>query len=140
MRWRIRLSPGSKVYTVFAVKVVFCSLTRNTLNFAEQHGNTNSASFCEILCIPRQKVKARRLSFTRTCAFLLESDIFWTLSGVQGKLLVSILKHLGKMTVPDRPGRYEPRRVKRRRDKYPLLKEPRQAMKNDVKLDGASIQ
>ena len=42
---------------MFAVKMVFCSLTRNTLNFAEQHGNTNSALFREILCIPRQKVQ-----------------------------------------------------------------------------------
>ena len=37
--------------------MVFCSLTRNTLNFAEQHGNTNSALFREILRIPRQKVQ-----------------------------------------------------------------------------------
>ena len=44
-------------YTGNGDKSSFCSLTRNTLNFAEQHGNTNSALFREILCIPRQKVQ-----------------------------------------------------------------------------------
>ena len=53
-------------YTVFAVKMVFCSLTRNTLNFAEQHGNTNSALFRERLCIPRQKVQFLSVCSTTT--------------------------------------------------------------------------
>jgi hypothetical protein len=78
-------------------------------------------------------VLPRRLSFTRTCVFLLEMGRFLALSGVQGDLK-SILKHLAKMVVPDRPGRYEPRMVKRRLDKYPLMKKPRHEMKNDVNL------
>ena len=58
----------------------------------------------------------------------------------EGKLLESILKHLASMKVPDRPGRYEPRMVKRRLDKYPVMKQPRHVMKNDVNLDAASVQ
>ena len=85
-------------------------------------------------------VLPRRLSFTRTCAFLLEVGTLWALSGVQEKQLESILKHLAKMLVPDRPGRYEPRMVKRRLDKYPVMKLPRQVLKNDVNLDAASVQ
>jgi len=79
-------------------------------------------------------VLPRRLSFTRTCAFLLEAGKFWALTGVQAKSLGSILKHLAKMIVPDRPGRYEPRMVKRRLDKYPLMKQTRNVLKNDVNL------
>ena len=85
-------------------------------------------------------VLPRRLSFARTCAFLLVMSSYWVLSGVEGKLLESILKHLAKMLVPERPGRYEPRMVKRRLDKYPVMKQPRQIMKNDVNLDAASVQ
>jgi len=85
-------------------------------------------------------VLPRRLSFARTCAFLLSVAVPWMLTEVQGKLLESILKHLAKMLVPDRPGRYEPRMVKRRLDKYPVLKLPRQILKNDVNLDAASVQ
>ena len=85
-------------------------------------------------------VLPRRLSFTRTSAFLLEVGTFWASTGVQAKSLESILKHLSKMLVPDRPGRYEPRMVKRRLDKYPLLKQPRQVLKNDVNLGRTSVQ
>jgi len=75
-------------------------------------------------------VLPRRLSFTQTCAFLLQMGTLWALSGVQGKLLESILKHLAKMSVPDRPDRYEPRVKKRRQDKYPPMKKPRHILKN----------
>ena len=85
-------------------------------------------------------VLPRRLSFTRTCAFLLEVSMFWALSGIQEKQLESMLKHLAKMLLPERPGRYEPRMVKRRLDKYPVMKQPRQILKNDVNLDEESIQ
>ena len=77
-------------------------------------------------------VLPRRLSFTRTCAFLLNAAVSWMLTGVQGKALESILKHLASMKVPDRPGRYEPRMVKRRLDKYPVMKQPRQILKTGV--------
>jgi hypothetical protein len=73
-------------------------------------------------------VLPRRLSFTRTCAFLLVAGTIWAVSGVQPEALKSILKLLSGLKVPDRPGRYEPRMLKRRRDKYPIMKEPRQVM------------
>ena len=50
-------------------------------------------------------VLPRRLSFTRTCAFLLEAGKSLALSEVQSESLKSILKYLAKMLVPDRPGR-----------------------------------
>jgi hypothetical protein len=58
----------------------------------------------------------------------------------QAEALKSILKMLASLKVPDRPGRYEPRMLKRRRDKYPIVKEPRQVIKNAVNLDVASVQ
>jgi hypothetical protein len=74
-------------------------------------------------------VLPRRLSFSRSCAFLLEVGVFWALMGVSEGALELILKQLSGMKVPDRPGRNEPRMVKRRLDKFPVMKEPRQEMK-----------
>jgi hypothetical protein len=74
-------------------------------------------------------VLPRRLSFTQTCAFLLQMGMVWALLGVQEKSLESLLKHLGGQVVPDRPGRYEPRVKKRRQDKYPPMKKPRHVLK-----------
>jgi hypothetical protein len=85
-------------------------------------------------------VLPRRLSFTQTCAFSLEVGKFWAVTGVQAEALKSILKLLASLKVPDRPGRYEPRMLKRRRDTYPIMKEPRQVLKNRVNLGVASVQ
>jgi len=77
-----------------------------------------AATFCGVL--------PRRLSFTRTCAHLLELRL-WLMSG--GEDLAGLLRYLGDLLVPDRPGRFEPRVLKRRRHRYPLLKIPRQELK-----------
>ena len=66
-------------------------------------------------------VLLRRLSFTRTCALLLDLR-GWLLPGLD---LESLLGYLGSLVVPHRPGRFEPRVVKRRRHRYPMMKIPR---------------
>jgi hypothetical protein len=40
-----------------------------------------------------------------------------------------LLRYLGKLVVPLRPGRFEPRVLKRRRHRYPMMKVPRQKLK-----------
>ena len=72
----------------------------------------------------------RRLSFTQTCAFLLQMGTILAVVGMSVTSLQSILKHLGGLKVPDRPGRYEPRVKKRRQDTYPPMKQPRCVLKN----------
>ena len=71
-------------------------------------------------------VLPRRLSFTRTCAHLLVLQLWqqnstWDLS--------NLLRYLSRLLIPDRPGRYEPRGIKRNRHHYPLMKIPRQKLK-----------
>lgn len=73
-------------------------------------------------------VLPRRLSFTRTCAFLLETGTLWALNGVQADRVAALLEHLGGLLVDERPGRFEPRVIKRRLYKYPLMSKPRHAM------------
>jgi hypothetical protein len=77
-----------------------------------------AAAFCGVL--------PRRLSFTRICAHLLELRL-WLADGLGS--LEGLLRYLGALLVPDRPGRFEPRVLKRRRHRYPLLKIPRQELK-----------
>ena len=72
-------------------------------------------------------VLPRRLSFTRTCAHLLELRL-WMLDGTVG--LLGLLRYLGSLLVPERPGRFEPRVLKRRRHRYPLMNEPREDLKH----------
>jgi hypothetical protein len=77
-----------------------------------------SAHFCGVL--------PRRLSFTRTCAHLLE----WRLGLLQGLLNIQdLLEYLGRLLVPDRAGRFEPRVLKRRKPPYPMIKIPRNKLK-----------
>ena len=78
-------------------------------------------------------VLPRRLSFTRTCAHLLETWILWSLCGVDSRSLAFLLGYLGRLVVPDRPGRFEPRVIKRRLHRYPLMKEPRDLLKERQK-------
>lgn len=68
----------------------------------------------------------RRLSFTRTAAHLLDLRL-WLMIG--SKNLEGLLTYLGNLFVPDRPGRFEPRVLKRRRHRYPLMKKPRNKLK-----------
>lgn len=78
-------------------------------------------------------VLPRRLSFTRTCAFLLETGTLWALSGIRTEMLEVLLLYLGGLSVEERPGRFEPRVIKRRLYKYPLMKKPRHVLKKSQK-------
>jgi hypothetical protein len=71
-------------------------------------------------------VLPRRLSFTRTCAHLLELGL-WLLDS--GSDFSGLLRYLGKLVVPLRSGRFEPRVLKRRHHRYPMMKIPRQKLK-----------
>ena len=77
-------------------------------------------------------VLPRRLSFTRTCAHLLETWTLWSLFGVRLESLCYVLGYLGDLTVPERPGRFEPRVIKRRLYRYPLMKQPRHVLKENL--------
>lgn len=71
-------------------------------------------------------VLPRRLSFTRCCAHLLELRL-WLMDTTQ--FLKVLLRYLSRLVVPDRPGRFEPRVIKRRLHRYPFMKEPRKILR-----------
>ena len=75
-------------------------------------------------------VLPRRLSFTRTCAYLLESWTLWAVMGIRRAMLPHLLEHLSGFLVEERPDRFEPRVIKRRLYKYPLMNKPRHVLKN----------
>jgi hypothetical protein len=80
----------------------------------------------------------RQISFTSACQFVLSS---WSLiacgSVGKSKLLQFILhklKELAACEVGNRPGRIEPRVLKRRRDNaYPLMKKPRPVLRAELR-------
>jgi len=74
---------------------------------------------------------AREISFTGTCQMMLSSWHTLPLTPLAGNALhdysVCLLSRIAQCRVGWRPGRIEPRVLKRRRHGYPLMKEPRQS-------------
>ena len=77
--------------------------------------------------------RPRQISFTSTCQYVLAS---WTLLSAGLIPAADIVAHcrtllaqIAGCQVADRPGRLEPRVIKRRRHRYPLMQQPRAALK-----------
>jgi len=78
----------------------------------------------------------RQISFTGTCQHLLSS--WMVLSGnvltpeAALRLCQTLLERISQVLVADRPGRIEPRVLKRRRHRYPLMKKPRAELQSQL--------
>jgi len=46
----------------------------------------------------------------------------------------TLLEQIASLKVPERPGRIEPRVLKRRRHRYPLMQEPRHKLKKHLEV------
>ena len=75
----------------------------------------------------------RRISFTRTCTTILTAWSTLSLGLYSPKALKLLLKQIASLKTPLRPGRIEPRVLKRRRHRYPLMREPRPKLKQRLK-------
>ena len=75
----------------------------------------------------------RQISFTRTCTTILTAWSTLSLGLYKSKALKLLLKQIASLKTPHRPGRIEPRVLKRRRHRYPLMREPRQNFKKRMK-------
>jgi hypothetical protein len=78
--------------------------------------------------------RPRRLSFTLTCQTILSS---WMLLATDAcrdrqKMHVEILARIARQEIPQRPGRIEPRVIKRSKDRYPLMKRPRHQLRAEL--------
>lgn len=75
----------------------------------------------------------REISFTGTCQYVLSSWMLNSLGYIGPRGLLAhceaLLCQISQCTVGDRPGRIEPRVIKRRRHRYKLMRESRKALK-----------
>lgn len=85
----------------------------------------------------RSQQKPRSISFTSTCQFVLAS---WAVhaSGLMSSVAMykesnELLKRIAGCRVADRPGRLEPRVLKRRRHGYPLMQKPRDLLRAELR-------
>lgn len=78
----------------------------------------------------------RQISFTSTCQYVLASWMQLSAGLVDGPCLEGylslILKQIAACAVADRPGRLEPRVLKRRRHGYKLMQKPRQELQREL--------
>lgn len=79
----------------------------------------------------------RQISFTSTCQYLLAS---WMILSCQindsqsrNKLCLCLLSQIAMCEVANRPGRLEPRVLKRRRHSYKLMQKPRNVLKRELR-------
>lgn len=79
----------------------------------------------------------RQISFTSTCQYVLAS--WMQLSGEQVSLatkegyLLTMLEQISRCEVANRPGRLEPRVLKRRRHGYKLMMKPRNQLRRELR-------
>jgi hypothetical protein len=71
----------------------------------------------------------RRISFTETCSMILAAWPTLALGLYDAHAIERLIERIASLEVPNRPGRIEPRVLKRRRHRYPLMREPRNELK-----------
>lgn len=75
-------------------------------------------------CVPRE------ISFTATCQYILSRWMLSACDGVASEAdLMKFLEHIANSRVGNRPGRIEPRVIKRRRDSYRYMQQPRHELR-----------
>ena len=82
-------------------------------------------------------VRPRQISFTSTCQYVLSAWMSLSLGHVPAFRIEhycrQILKLIAQCLVGNRPGRIEPRVIKRRRDKYKLMMKPRDVLRAEIR-------
>jgi putative transposase len=78
----------------------------------------------------------RQISFSGTCQYVLASWMLHAAGLIPASKLVdqclTMLKHIAACEVANRPGRLEPRVLKRRKHGYPLMQKPRQVLRDEL--------
>jgi putative transposase len=79
----------------------------------------------------------RQISFTSTCQYVLSSWMLLSCGLLDGPALAAhcqtLLKQIASCEVGNRPGRLEPRVLKRRRHGYKLMQKPRHVLKSELR-------
>jgi putative transposase len=78
----------------------------------------------------------RQISFTSTCQYVLASWMVFSLDLIEAlsrkRYVALILKQIAGCKVANRPGRLEPRVLKRRRHGYKLMQKPRDELRHEL--------
>lgn len=78
----------------------------------------------------------RQVSFTSTCQYVLASWMLRSIALLSDSRQIddslTVLKHIAACEVANRPGRLEPRVLKRRKHGYPLMQKPRQTLRDEL--------
>lgn len=78
----------------------------------------------------------RQISFTGTCQHLLPVWLMLSTNAVSPECVLrlsqTLLQRIAQVVVGNRPGRIEPRLLKRRRHRYPLMRKPRKVLQNEL--------
>jgi hypothetical protein len=82
----------------------------------------------------QHKKQPRHLGFTRACQSILASWMLLATGACQKAqtLHATLLAHIASNEVANRPGRIEPRVLKRHRDRYPPMKRPRAQLQAEL--------
>ncbi len=79
----------------------------------------------------------RQISFTATCQYVLASWMSRCCGLIPASQLarhcLTMLRHIATCEVANRPGRLEPRVLKRRRHGYKLMQKPRETLRADLR-------
>jgi len=79
----------------------------------------------------------RQISFTSTCQYVLASWMQLSTGGVSSTLLegylLTMLEQIASCEVANRPGRLEPRVLKRRRHGYKLMMKSRNQLRRELR-------
>jgi hypothetical protein len=82
------------------------------------------------LAAKQESILRRQISFVSTCQYILSNwDVACFSALNPDEMLRQILRCISQCRVGNRPGRFEPRCVKRRRDQYKLMMEPRDKLR-----------
>ena len=87
--------------------------------------------------------RPRQISFVSACQYVLSSwQVAYTIEdAVQLEIYCrEMLKAVSQCVVGDRPGRFEPRVVKRRRDQYKKMMQPRNILKKRLEKNDNSFE
>jgi hypothetical protein len=83
----------------------------------------------------------RQISFTSTCQYVLASWMQLSAGGVSAaeltRYLLAMLEQIARCEVANRPGRFEPRVLKRRRHGYKLMMKPRDELRQEMRKRSA---
>jgi hypothetical protein len=82
----------------------------------------------------KHEKQPRRLGFTQGCQTILSSWMLWSTGVVKNARAMrdQMLWRIAAHGVGNRPGRVEPRVIKRRRHHYPLMQKPRHEQRAEL--------